>query len=114
MSAKAIMTSPAITLKQDDLVSDAIRIMLKNNIHNLPVVDDDGYFLGLFGICNLVYSLLPDEAKLGRYSINNLNFIPDNPTQLNEHMCAVSKRSVSKFIFPQDLNCCCSPDTPIP
>lgn len=40
MTAKEIMTCDVITLKEDDAVEQALTLMLKHDIHRLPVVRD--------------------------------------------------------------------------
>ena len=51
MTTASIMTSRVITLRADDKVIDALRTMHQYHIRNLPVVDDNGSFVGLFGVC---------------------------------------------------------------
>ena len=50
MTAKNIMSFRLIKLSPADRVCDALKIMHTHQIRNLPVVDDDGQFIGLFGI----------------------------------------------------------------
>lgn len=58
MSAERFMSPNLITASFDQKVSDALMQMCKHRIHNLPVMDEEGNFIGLFGLRNLLHSLL--------------------------------------------------------
>lgn len=45
--AKDIMTSPVITIKGDELLSNFIDLLLKNGINGMPVVDNEGHIEGI-------------------------------------------------------------------
>ena len=47
LEAKDIMTKKVVCITQDTLVVDAIRLMAKNNITGVPVVEDDMTLLGI-------------------------------------------------------------------
>ncbi|MCX7771079.1 MAG: DUF294 nucleotidyltransferase-like domain-containing protein [Proteobacteria bacterium] len=47
LKAYEIMSSPVITVKEDDYIFEAIYKMTKNNIHRLVVVDDMGMISGI-------------------------------------------------------------------
>ncbi|MDR3556525.1 MAG: DUF190 domain-containing protein [Syntrophobacteraceae bacterium] len=44
--AREIMTRPAITIEQDQLVTEAVDLMLKKKVKRLPVVDKSGKLVG--------------------------------------------------------------------
>lgn len=44
---KEVMSSPAITLPADKIVSDAAVLMLKNKIHRIPIVNDSNQVVGI-------------------------------------------------------------------
>ena len=50
MTTENIMTSGLFTIKPTDTVADAMMVMHTNHVRNLPVVDDSGKFVGLFGL----------------------------------------------------------------
>ncbi len=54
--AEDIMSSPLITVKSDDLATDAARIMVDNKIHGLPVVEDG--VIGILTWDNIVKTIL--------------------------------------------------------
>ena len=47
LEAKDIMTKNVVCIKKDVPVVDAIRLMVKNNITGIPVVEDDGILTGI-------------------------------------------------------------------
>ncbi len=114
MTAQSIMTSPALTLSSNDKVLDALLLMSKHHIHNLPVVDDQGCFLGLFGMKRLIQSLLPNAIKLKHHglTLTNLEFMTDDPDGLVQDLKAVGGHPVKDFIVEEKSLCFCQPDTP--
>ena len=47
LETKDIMTTKVVCIKQDTPVVDAIRLMVKNNITGVPVVEDDMTLVGI-------------------------------------------------------------------
>jgi CBS domain-containing protein len=47
MKARDIMTWGAISVKPDESITRAVQLMLQNKISGLPVVDDEGEFVGI-------------------------------------------------------------------
>ena len=62
VKVKDVMTSPLITVRQDDALSECAATMKKNRIHHLPVTDDRG---GLVGMISASDFLVAAEA-MGR------------------------------------------------
>jgi CBS domain-containing protein len=115
MTTASIMTSRVITLRADDKVIDALRTMHQHHIRNLPVVDDNGSFVGLFGVRRLSRLLLPQAARdLDRYSISELGFLPDEIDQLAERWREVASRPVSEFLEKKSKLLFCTPETSFP
>ncbi len=46
-TARDIMTSTVVTAKEDMLVTDVMKLLLRWHISGVPVVDDDGMLLGI-------------------------------------------------------------------
>jgi CBS domain-containing protein len=49
MTTKSIMTSGLFTLEPTDSVADALLLMHEKHVRNIPIVDQSGVFVGLFG-----------------------------------------------------------------
>jgi CBS domain-containing protein len=115
MTTDSIMTNRVITLKPDDRVVDALRVMHRHHVRNLPVVDTEGSFIGLFGVRRLSRLLLPKAARdLNRYNITDLSFLPDETDQLRERWQHVASRHVSEFLEKKKKLLFCTPETTFP
>jgi CBS domain-containing protein len=91
--------------------------MCKHGVHNLPVVDENGAFIGLFSLRRLSSELLPKAAKLGEDNLlmhMDINFMPDSTDQLSERMIALGSKTVSSMLEKESKLRFCSPDTPLP
>ncbi len=115
MTTESIMTSRVITLRPDDKVSDALKLMRQHHIRNLPVIGSDGSFIGLFGVRRLGRLLLPEAARdLNRNSIADLGFMPDETGQLAERWREIASKPVSEFLEKEEELLFCTPDTKFP
>ncbi len=115
MTTKSIMTSGLFTLKPTNTVADAIALMHRNHVRNLPVVDANGLFIGLFGIRRLSHLLLPRAAKnLGKHSISNLHFLPDEIMQMGDRWHDIADQPVANFLEKKKKLSFCSPETSFP
>src|SRR4030095_11933368 len=84
------------TLKDTDSVADATRRMLLHRVSDLPVVDADGRFIGMFKLERLLAALLPAAALVG-YGMPDLSFVSDDLDALCEKMRALDERPVAEF-----------------
>jgi acetoin utilization protein AcuB len=115
MTTGKIMTSRVITLQPDDRVADALALMHKHHVRNMPVVDDSGAFIGLFGVRRLGHLLLPRAAvDLSRYSVADLSFLPDEIRQMSERWQEVAREPVARFLEKKKKLLFCTPDTSFP
>ena len=115
MTTNSIMTNRVISLKPDDRVVDALKLMHRHHVRNLPVVDAEGSFVGLFGVRRLSRLLLPKAARdLNRYSITDLSFLPDETDQLMDRWQHIATRYVSEFLEKKKKLLFCTPETTFP
>jgi CBS-domain-containing membrane protein len=61
MVVRELMTSPAITVHQDDEVSHAVEVLDRMNVTSLPVVDDVGRIVGLVGEADLIRRIVGSD-----------------------------------------------------
>ena len=113
MTAKSIMTSDLVVVKPTDKVSEALSLMHKHNLHDLPVVDEQGSFVGMFGRRRFVQSLLPMAAQ-DKYGLSDLSFLPDKEKELSKHLKRVGDDPVSKYLEKKKYLAFCKPSTPFP
>lgn len=115
MTTANIMTSTVVALQPGDKVVDALLAMHQHHVRNLPVVDENGTFVGLFGIRRLSRLLLPKAARdLDRFNITNLSFLPDEIDQLADRWREVASRPVSEYLEKEKKLLFCEPDTSLP
>lgn len=115
MTVQSIMTSRVVALGPDDEVADALRLMHEHHIRNLPVVDAERAFIGLFGIRRLARLLLPDAGKQFReQSIADLAFLPEDTGRMAKRWRKAAARPVSEFMEKEKKLLFCTPDTPFP
>ncbi len=115
MTATTIMSTDVVTLKPDDSITTALQIMCKYAVHNLPVVDKDGSFLGLFSLRRLSRELLPKAAKLDENSLlMHINFMPDGTDKLLERLSEIGHQPVSNLLEKSSKLRFCNPDTSLP
>ena len=115
MTTKSIMSTDIAVLKPDDTVATALQMMRDREVHNLPVLDDEGYFIGLFSLRRFSRELLPKAAKLDEHSLQmHINFMPDSSDQLHERLIKIGKQPVSELLEKQSKLRFCKPETPLP
>jgi CBS domain-containing protein len=101
------MTSPAIyqtdfpRLEADDTVGQALDRMLDDRVYDLPVVDADGAFLGMFTLVQVYSLLLPRAALLG-HGMEDLTFLSDTLKQLREKMREIEHDAVRDLVVKPD------------
>ncbi|GAI78040.1 unnamed protein product [marine sediment metagenome] len=66
LEAKDLMTKNVICIKKDIPVIDAIKLMAKNNITGIPVVEDDGVLVGILSEQNVLRLFHTFEDEKGR------------------------------------------------
>jgi len=94
-TAKDIMKTGVVTVKEDTVVTAAIRLMLENDISTLPVVDADDKLVGIMSehdIINFTFSGDADDTKVSEAMTRQVTtYGPDTDlaTLVN---CCVTKR----------------------
>lgn len=96
MSPVVIFNREFDTLKDTDTVADATRRMLEHRVSDLPVVDAEGKFVGMFKLDRLLAGLLPAAAIVG-YGMPDLTFVSDDLDDLRDKMRAIDTRPVRDF-----------------
>ena len=87
--------------------------MHEKQIRNLPVVDDEDQFVGLFGIRPLIRMLLPTAGNI-KHGLKDLSFMPDNVGDLYDRLEKVSHKPVSDYLEKKKHLTFCRPSTTFP
>ncbi len=90
------MTRAPATLRENESLAQAAATLLSQNHPNLPVVDGNGHYIGMFGIDDLLGLVVPRIALAGNL-LSNLRFISDDPADLRRKFDALKDRPVSEF-----------------
>ena len=116
MTATTIMSTDLVTLKPDDSITTALHLMCKHSVHNIPVLDNDGTFLGLFSLRRLSRELLPKAAKLDENSLlMHINFMPDDSTdKIQERLHELGQQPVANLLEKSSKLRLCNPETSLP
>ena len=74
-TAKNIMTTQVVTVDANDTIDEAIQLMVKHRISGLPVVDNDGFPLGIvseFDLLELICEGHAEDDTVSRYMTSGL------------------------------------------
>jgi CBS domain-containing protein len=66
ISARQLMTSPALTVGPDDTVQDIATLMYEKRLNALPVVDEDDALVGIVSRADIVRLMVADENLFER------------------------------------------------
>jgi CBS domain-containing protein len=85
MKAKLIMNPHPMTLRPSDTVATGAERILKHHLRHLPVVDEQGRYLGTFSVYSLLKLTLP-KAVLDKYGLDNVSFVTENVEDLAQRL----------------------------
>jgi CBS domain-containing protein len=105
LSAEQLMSPNPVTAPADERVSDALVTMCEKRIHNLPVMDKHGRFLGLFGLRHLLRALLPKAATISP-ALNNLDFLADNVDEVLQCLREIADDPVKNYLDTENMILC--------
>ncbi|MFF8479414.1 CBS domain-containing protein [Streptomyces antibioticus] len=87
--ARDLMTAPAVTVRADDTVARAARLMAHRHLKRLPVVDDDGVLLGVVSRSDLIKVFLRDDTEIAdeirREVVARFPAAPTGPVRVEVH-----------------------------
>lgn len=110
MTAQTIMNPNPVALRSMDTVGTAAQYMLAHHLRHLPVVDEEGRYLGIFGIFSLLQLTMP-KAVMVNGGLEDVSFLsgglPELRGRLQEHADELVIDSLR-----QDVPTV-SPDTPL-
>jgi CBS domain-containing protein len=66
ITAGDLMTRPAVTVAPDETVESAARLMRKNKVKRLPVVDADGHLAGIISRADVLAVFDRSDEEIGR------------------------------------------------
>jgi CBS-domain-containing membrane protein len=110
MNAASIMDPHPTVLKPTDVIKTAIGYIMKHRYRNLPVVDDEGHYLGSFGVNCLLRHVLPKAAMM-KQGLSSLHFVQETLSDLHNRVIEMEDKPVSMCMGTDAETV--SPDTPL-
>jgi CBS-domain-containing membrane protein len=110
MTAKLIMDPNPTVLKTSDQIKTAVKYIMDNRYRSLPVVDQQGRYMGIFGVNCLLRLVLPKAVMMER-GLDNVGFIQDSLHDLHERLREVEDQTVSMCMHSDIATV--TPDTPL-
>jgi CBS domain-containing protein/ribosome-associated translation inhibitor RaiA len=77
MKVSEIAVTDAVTLSSEDTVAKALNIMADRSINQIPIVDENGKYLGMIFAKQLINSTAQPSSKLKSYISNTSTLSPD-------------------------------------
>lgn len=108
--AASVMDPHPTVLNPTDIISTAANYIMEYRYRNLPVVDDEGHYLGVFGVNCLLRLVLPKAALLEQ-GVERVAFIQDTLSDLHDRFREVEHEPIS-VCMSTDIETV-SPDTPL-
>jgi CBS domain-containing protein len=109
-TASSVMDPHPSVMHADEPITKAIDIVMKNRYRNLPVVDSDGRYQGMFGINCLLRLVIPNAALMDR-GLESLAFVSDTLRDLRRRLEEFKDQSVS-LCMGEEVRVV-RPDTPL-
>lgn len=94
MTAASVMDPNPTWVKPDDLIGTAVKYIMDNRYRNLPVIDDEGRYLGIFGVNCLLRLMLPKAAVMEK-GLEKVSFIHETLADIHGRLQEVEKEPVS-------------------
>ncbi len=108
MTARLIMDSNPTVLHADSTIRTAIRYIMENRYRNLPVVDENHCFLGVFGVDCLLRLALP-KAVIMEKGLHRADFISETLSDIHRRLHQYIDDPISTCM--QGDICTVKPDT---
>ena len=94
MTAASVMDPHPTVLKATDIIRTAASFILEHRYRNLPVVDEEGRYLGIFGVNCLLKLVLPKAAIMEK-GLESVSFIKETLADLHQRLREVEEQPIS-------------------
>ena len=111
MTARSVMDPNPVVLHPDDCIRTAAEYVMKNRVRRIPVVDDDGKFLGVFGVNCLLRLVLPNAAIMEN-GLESVHFARETLSDLYRRFMENSNTEIALCMDEKDVEVV-APDTPL-
>lgn len=97
MTAKTLMNANPVTLRLTDTVAAAAEHIIKQHLRHIPVVDDQGRYVGTFSIYSLLQLALPKAVTM-KEGLSNAGFVNEEAPELAQRLRRRSNEPVSNWL----------------
>lgn len=112
-TCRDIMLTNPVVLRPEQTLLEALHTIHSHGVRYLPVVDDEGNFVGIFTSLELIRLLLPQtfSIKMGKMPVD-LNFMRTSVDELRERLGELGHEKISQHVIKEDIPTC-TPDSSI-
>lgn len=110
MTARSIMDPSPTVLHTDSTIATAMQYIMQHRYRNLPVVDGDGRFLGVFGVDCLLRLALP-KAVIMEKGLHSVEFVRETLSDIHRRLNKHVDQPISSCMYDQVTTV--APDTPL-
>jgi len=110
MKLEDIMDHNPTLLKSTDTISLAAKFIMEHRYRNLPVVDEAGCYIGVFGVNCLLRLVLPKAALMDQ-GLENVSFIHESVSDLHARLREVENEPITLCVNTEVKTV--TPDTPL-
>ncbi len=107
MTAETLMNPNLVALKPTDSVTTAADLILQHHLRHLPVVDEQGRYLGTFGIYSVLQLTLPSAVL--KQGLENIAFVMETAHDLAQRLRRRHDEPVRNWLTQDPV---VYPDTP--
>ena len=94
MTAESVMDPNPTVLRPNDTIKTAAEYIMEHRYRSLPVVDEEGLYLGIFGVNCLLKLILP-KAAIMEPGLENVGFIQDSLQDLHKRLIEMQDQPIS-------------------
>lgn len=110
MHASDVMDPNPSTLKPDDSLEYAVKFIRDKRYRSLPIIDENGCYVGMFGVNCLIKQVIPKAVFMHR-GLENVSFIHESLDDLYDRFADVKDQSIIEYISLDVKSV--RPDTPL-
>ncbi len=85
MTARTLMNSQPVVLRPTDTVATATAHILKHHLRHLPVIDEEGRYIGTFSIYSLLRLTLPKAVTM-KEGLTDVSFVNETTQDLAQRL----------------------------
>ena len=102
MTASLIMDPKPTVLHPSDTVRTATQYIMHHRYRNLPVIDEQGRYIGIFGVHCLLRLMLP-QAVIMKEGLTTIPFIRETLSDLHRRLSEVEDDPISQCIGEEEV-----------